>query len=149
MPKYIIFFIFLVSCNLASLDTKKSGIHKNSQSIEESKEKGVFQFRLKVKKPIFLVGTNLTDTVREIWVEKMWMYADNGDILKDSTDQLLILLGNSSESFNDKLRLIRKSGYLGWNRVFFSSYNNSIDTIYVTSIANASENILDTIFINK
>lgn len=147
--KYLICFVLLTACNLASLDTKKSGISKNSQSIDESKKNGVYQFRLKVNKPFISIGKNLRDTIKEIWVENMWMYADNGSVLKDSTDQLLILFGSSSRKYNADILLRRKNDYLGWNSVFFGTYRNPRDTIYVISTATGYERTLDTILVSK
>ena len=149
MRRLIIFIIFLSSCNLASLDTKKSGIHKNSQSIEESKENGVFRFLLNVNKSTVTIEKNRTDTIRQIWVENMWMYADNGKIVKDSDEQLLILFGNVSRDYNDKPFLKLGHNYFGWNGVFFNTYNNLRDTIYVISTATGTERTLDTILVNK
>jgi hypothetical protein len=150
MQRFTLFIIFLSSCNLASLDTKKSGMHKNSQSIEESKNNGVFRFLLNVNKPILFIGNKLSDTIREIWVEDMWMYIENGGILKDSTtEQLLILFGNSSMIYNDKLLLRHRKDYFGWNGVFYDSYSNPRDTIYIISTVTGSEKIVDTILVSK
>jgi hypothetical protein len=147
--KYIILVVFLTSCNLASLDTKKSGINKKSESIDESKKNGVYQFRVNVNKPIVSIAKNLKDTIKEIWVESMWMYSDNGSILKDTTNQLLILFGSSSRKYNADILLRRKNDYLGWNGVFFGTYSNPQDTIYVISAATGNEKPLDTIFVGK
>ncbi len=149
MWRFIIFIIFLSSCNLASLDTKKSGMHKNSQSVEESKKNGVFRFLLNVNKSTVLIGKNKTDTIREIWAENMWMYTDKGSILKDSAEQLLILFSIASRKYNDEILLKRRNDYFGWNGVFFNSYSNLRDTIYVISTAAGTERITDTILVNK
>ena len=118
-------------------------------SIEESKKNGVFQFRLKVNKPIVSIANNLKDTIQEIWVENMWMYSDVGNILKDSTEQMLVSLEISSRKYNAEILLRRKIDYLGWNGVFFGTYRNQPDTIYVTSMATGIEKILDTILVSK
>ena len=149
MRRFIIFIIFLSSCNWASLDTKKSGMHKNSQSVDESKKNGVFRCLINVNKSIVSIGNNKTDTIREIWVENMWMYTDKGSILKDSAEQLLILFGNASRKYNDKILLKRRNDYFGWNGVFFNSYSNLRDTIYLVSIATGSDRIMDSILVNK
>jgi hypothetical protein len=120
---------------LASLDTKKSGMHKNSQSVDESKRNGVFRRLINVNKSVVSSGNNKTDTIREIWVEYMWMYTDKGNILKDSAEQLLILFGNASREYDDKILLKRRNDYFGRNGVFCDSYNNLNDTIYVVSRA--------------
>jgi hypothetical protein len=124
-------------------------VNKNSQSIEESKKNGVFCFLLNVNKSAVLIEKNKTDTIREIWVENMWMYTDNGSILKDSAEQLLISFSNASRKYNDKLFLKVKNNYFGWNGVFFNSYSNLRDTIYVISTVAGTEMTTDTILVNK
>jgi len=138
MRKLIIIVFLLTSCNWADLDTKKSGIHKNSQSIAESKENGVFRRIVNINKSIISIGNNRTDTVKEIWMENIWMYSDKGGILKDSAEQLLILFGNSSKVYNDKLFLETGSHYFEWNGVFSISNSNLGDTIFV--VPNTSGN---------
>jgi hypothetical protein len=149
MRRVIIFIIFLTSCNLPA-DTKKSGMYKNSQSIEESKENGVFRFQVNVNKPVVHIDNSKTDTIKEIWVENMWMYTDQRSIQKDSTEQILILFGNSSKDHNDKLLIKRGKDYFGWNGVFFDSYAPDLmDTLYIISTATGSPRIMDTILVNK
>jgi hypothetical protein len=75
--------------------------------------------------------------------------ADKGTILKDSDEQLLILFGNSSKKFDDKVLIKRRNDYFDWNGVFFNSYSNLRDTIYVISTTTGAERILDTILVNK
>lgn len=138
--------ILLISCNL---DTKKSGLHKNSLSIAESKEKGVFAFQLKVDNPIINIGNSRTDTIKEIWVESAWMYSEDGSVKKEVGQQELILLGSLSNNYNDSIFLKHSSNYLGWNRVFFSSLQLPNDTIFVVKEKGNSKQILDTIIVSK
>jgi hypothetical protein len=127
----LILLLFLSSCNWANLDTKKSGMHKNSSSIAESKTNGVFRWVVHANKPVLSIGNNTTDTIKEAWVENMWMYDAAGNIVKDSTYQLELLFGNSSISYNDKFLLRCGNKYFGWNAVFSIDVNYTNGTIYV------------------
>jgi hypothetical protein len=80
---------------------------KNSQSMDESIENGVFKFPLTVNKRIVRTGNNKTDSIEQIWVENMWMYNNHGDIIKDSNFQELILLRSLSK--NDDMRIQLKN----------------------------------------
>jgi len=123
-------------------------MHKNSQSIAESKENGVFRRTVNINKSIIAIGNNRTDTIKEIWLENMWMYSDQGSVLKDSAEQLLILFGDSSKVYNDKLLLKARSDYFGWNGVFFISKRNLGDTIFVVPNTSGNPNTnLDTILL--
>gem|GEM_PF-6105650 len=58
--RYLLFSLLFVSaCNL---DTKKTGMHKCSQSIEESKSNGIFRYVLTADNPVINIGGNKTDT---------------------------------------------------------------------------------------
>ena len=107
---------------------------KNSQSIEESRQNGVFLQALVVDNPIINIGENKTDTIKQIWVEDAWTYEkENGTtvIKKDSFQQVLILLGSLSDSSSDHIFLKDRNGYFGWDRVLFNSYVSDKDTIFV------------------
>jgi hypothetical protein len=149
MKSILILAIALFSCNLSAFDTKKSGIHKNSQSIEESKEKKVFRFQLTPNKYIMNVGNGKTDTIKQIWVEYSWMYENNGNIKTDSTSQVLILFGNSSRISDDRLLLEYKEGYLGWNGVFFGSYSDDQNRFIATFKRDSIRVNIDTIYYTK
>jgi hypothetical protein len=148
--KYLFFPLLLLSaCNL---DTKKTGMHKCSQSIEESKSNGVFRYRLKVDNPIINIGDNKTDTIKQIWVEDMWQYErKNGSpiIKKDSLQQVLILLSQLSDSPSDTVYLKHRGGYFGWNRVLFSSYQGDRDSVFIVKKLNNQETIIDTLVLTK
>ena len=141
--------LFLTACDL---DTKKTGMHKCSQSIEESKSNGVFLYELTVNNPIIDIGNNKTDTIKQIWVEDMWQYErENGStiIKKDSTQQVLILFGQLSDRPSDSIYLKHNGGYFGWNRVLFSSYQGDSDIVFVVKKANSQETIIDTLVLTK
>ncbi|MDE3237136.1 MAG: hypothetical protein KGO81_14385 [Bacteroidota bacterium] len=152
--KLIFFFIIpFTACNLSAVDTKKTGLYKCSQSIEESKSNGVFRNSVQVDKSIIHIGDNKTDTIKQIWVEDMWQYVDeNGDIKiqKDSTQQLLIKLSKLSKKYHDNILLKHHNDkYFGWNGVLFETYSKGTDTIYVESNQNNKENIWDTLIVKQ
>jgi hypothetical protein len=134
MKLLFIFSIYLTACTLTGLDTKKTGLHKSSQSIEESKRNKVFHHRLQVDNPIINIGDNKTDTIKQIWVEDMWQYVDDGTIKikKDSTQQTLIRLAVLSRKNNGKIFLQHgNDSYFGWNGVLFDTYKEDTDTIFI------------------
>jgi hypothetical protein len=149
MRLILLLLLFLSSCNWDNLDTKKSWMHKNSSSIEESKANGVFRGVVHVNKSILSIGNNKTDTIKEAWVEDMWMYDDDGNIVKDSAQQLQLLLGNSSKAYNDKFLLRCGNKYFGWNDVLSTDVNYINGAIYVISAAPNSNIIYDSFLVAK
>jgi hypothetical protein len=149
MRAFFILIIFLASCGID--DTKKPGMHKNSQSIEESKGNGVFNFELHIDNPIVNTGNNNTDTIQEAWVENMWMYNDKGNIVKDSTLQIVMLLKNPSKYPYPEMDIwFKQNGrYLEWNGVCVGTYQSSDSIIYLTKKENGQEIVLDTIAYSK
>jgi hypothetical protein len=122
---------------------------KNSQSMDESIENGVFKFPLTVNKRIVRTGNNKTDSIEQIWVENMWMYNNHGDIIKDSNFQELILLRSLSKNDDMRIQLKNSQGYFGWNGVLDQWYLRSQDTVYICLKDGEKEQILDTIYVNK
>lgn len=146
----ILVFLFLSACDL---DTKKTGMHKNSQSIEESKSNGVFIQTLKVNKSSINMGDNKKDTIKQIWIENGWTYESknffSSIIQKDSFQQVLILFGGLSNSWNDTILLEYNDGYFGWNRVFFSTYKSNKDTVFIIKKIDNKETNLDTLIMTR
>ena len=127
-------------------------MHKCSQSIEESKNNGVFDYELTVDNPIINIGDNKTDTIKQIWVENLWQYEKvNGStvIKKDSTQQVLILFGELSKKSSDTIYLKHNNSYFGWNHVLFSSYQDDRDTLFVVKKINNQEFVIDTLVLTK
>ena len=127
-------------------------MHKCSQSIEESKNNGVFDYELTVDNPIINIGDNKTDTIKQIWVENLWQYEKvNGStvIKKDSTQQVLILFGELSKKSSDTIYLKHNNSYFGWNHVLFSSYQDDRDTLFVAKKINNQEFVIDTLVLTK
>jgi hypothetical protein len=141
MKLLLALLLLLSSCNWDSLDTKKSWMHKISPNMAESKANGVFRGVVHVNKSILSIGNNITDTIKEAWIEDMWMYNDDGGIVKDSAQQLQLLLGNSSNAYNDKLLLRCRDKYFGWNGVFSTDLHCINGTVYVVSVVSAAPNI--------
>ncbi len=149
MRYFLLSLLFLTTCDL---DTKKTGMHKCSQSVEESKRNGVFRHVLSVDNPIINIGDNKTDTVKQIWVEDMWQYErENGKtiIKKDSIQQILILFGQLSDKPSNTIYLKHSGSYFGWNRVLFSSFQSDRDIVFVVKKVNNKEKIIDTLVLTK
>ena len=150
MKLTILLLLLLSAC---SLDTKKTGMHNNSQSIEESKKNGVFIQALKVNHLVINIGDNKTDTIKQIWLENWWTYESKNIfstvIQKDSFQQVLILFGGLSNKWHDSILLKYNSGYFGWNHVLFDTYQNDKDSAFVIKKVNDNETILDTVIMRK
>lgn len=149
MRAFFILIIFLASCGID--DTKKSGMHKNSQSIEESKKNRVFNFELHIDNPIINLGNRKTDIIQEAWVENTWMYKGNGNIVKDSTLQILMLLKNPHKYPYPEIDIwFKQNGrYLEWNGVCAGMYQANDSIIYLTKKENDQEIVLDTVVYRK
>jgi hypothetical protein len=120
---------------------------KNSQSIDESIEHKVFQYKLYPDNSIIKIGPVSTDTIKEAWKEYGWMYSSSGEIVKDSSTQTLILLSNTSKSPLSHILLKHGGSYFGWNRVLFGNYGDD-QPIFVVSDTDKEKNI-DTIYLRK
>jgi hypothetical protein len=146
MRAYLILIIFLSSCIID--DTKKPGMSKRSQSIKESKKNGVFEFEIQISDSVINIDNGNTDTIIEAWVEKEWEYNNRGNIIKDSTMQILMLLKKLSKNSQVDIWFKNESRYWGWNGVVFSPYNGDSSKVFVIKNQNgidSIETILDTI----
>jgi hypothetical protein len=123
-----------------------------SQSIADSKANGVFQYSLKVDKPIVRTGNHQIDTIQEAWVEKVWQYFNkNGKIVvqPDSANQLAILF-NKLPRVRDTTNIWIKHNFkkLGWNGVAVGI--DSIGKFYIIESDTANqEHVLDTFTLTK
>ena len=125
------------------MDAQNFSIHcriKNERRLPRSRAR---------KQSILSIGNNTTDTIKEAWIEDMWMYDDDGHIVKDSTQQLQLLLGNSSKVYNDKFLLRCGNNYLRWNGVLSTDVNYVNGTIYVISAAPSTHIIYDSFLVAK
>lgn len=84
--------VLVSSCGFDCV-TKKTGIHKSSMTIEESRENGVFLFQVFPSKKQISLDSNQYYTINEAWVEHSWRYecVDNKAVVRrDSNLQLVI-----------------------------------------------------------
>lgn len=82
----------LTSCGLECVE-KKTGLHKASSTIGDSKEKGVFQFELQPTRLTFSLDSGRTFEIKNAWVEYSWTYqcVDNKAVVtKDNFMQVVI-----------------------------------------------------------
>ena len=144
----LVALVFLGSCIID--DTRKPGMSKCSQSIQESKTHGVFAFEVHADNPVINIGDGKTDTIIESWVEHHWMYTNNGSITMDSSLQILFLLQHLSKTDAFESDIWFKDGgrYWGWNGVLFSNYDNHRDFLVVKK-TNGIDLILDTVFYRR
>ncbi|HEX5653825.1 MAG TPA: hypothetical protein VFX58_12165 [Chitinophagaceae bacterium] len=142
----IVFTLVLLACNLSDLDTKKTGLHKVSSNIKESKENEVFQYQLFPGKYAVSIGNGQFDTILESWVENQWMYANSSGktvVQKDSALQTAIRFKNSPSVSIRDIIIKGMNSYLGWTAV--ANGNNSLEnqTLYLVKKAfNQSEEIV-------
>lgn len=80
--------LFLISMTISGcrLDCteKKTGMHKSSQSIEASREHGVFKFEMFTHKKEFKLSNKRSFKINTAWVENAWLYdcINNTAVLK-------------------------------------------------------------------
>jgi hypothetical protein len=135
---------FLLSCNLSDIDTKKTGLHKVSSTINQSKENGVFLHALQVDKASIRIGGNQLDTIQEAWMETSWRYETQDGktiVQKDAFNQLAIRFQKlPTETYNIWIKRGAKS--LAWTAV--ASGSTTQGKFYVVEKLDAGrENILD------
>ena len=155
MKLFLLFLLFFCSCNL---DTK-TGIHQYSNSIERSRENGVFVQALEMNKYIINIGNNRKDTVKQIWIEDAWKYEREYFsivVKKDSFQNILMRLSYLSSNeyldkydYNNLILLEYNNQYFGWNGVLYSEYFDRRDTIFVINKVGNKETTLDTLVITK
>ena len=119
MRLIFLFIPYLLSCNLSDLDTKKTGLHKVSSTIRQSKENGVFLHALKPNKTIIRLGDQQVDTIQEAWVETSWRYEKQHGktvVQKDSHDQLAIRF-HKLPGINNSIWIKHGDKTLAWTEV--------------------------------
>jgi len=88
----IIIAITLTSCGLECIE-KKSGIHKSSLTLSDSKANHVFQFEMIGNKSLITLDNGVIFKIKNTWVERNWHYecVNNIAVLKkDSSFQFVI-----------------------------------------------------------
>jgi len=153
MCRYIILLGLLISasissCGLDCLD-KKTGMHKSSQTIDESKENKVFKFEMFTKKKEFELSPTKRFRINTAWVEDGWLYdcINNRAVLKKDEFKQLVIDGKYSYQ-SDSLNYVlmednnRRGVFLGSMLAF--QYDGR-DTFLLTLQENSSGKIIDTL----
>lgn len=98
-----IFIIFLLtSCGIDCID-KKTGLHKSSQTLKESRNNGVFVFEMHPETPSLTLDRGLVFKVNNAWIVNSWSYEciDNEAIVqKDSLFQFVIDASYEGDAIN-------------------------------------------------
>lgn len=118
-------FILLTSCGLECIE-KKTGLHQASSTIDDSKEKGVFQFELQPNKLTFPLDSGRTFEIKNAWVEYSWTYqcVDNKAVVtKDKFMQVVIESKTRPKTITHVDYAIMEKG----KGVFLSSTNLDFD----------------------
>lgn len=95
----------LSGCGFNCIDAK-TGIHRSSQTLKQSKENGVFQFQMQTNRKLLKIGSGRVLNIRSAWVENSWMYEciNNKAVLKkDSSYQFVIDGVYKGKGVNDSL----------------------------------------------
>jgi hypothetical protein len=143
--------IFFISCNLSSLDTKKTGLHKVSQTSDESKANGVFRYKLLPNKNEISIGGNRLDTIQEAWIENAWEYQQIGReivVQKDSFDQVAIRFAKLPDT-NIGIWLKQGDTYLEWNGVACGTELDDSLFFVVNKDSTGHDTILDSFKLNN
>lgn len=88
----ILTLFLLTGCGLDCIK-KKTGHHQASSTIDDAKEKGVFQYELQPNKLTFTLDSGRIFEVKNAWVEYSWTYQciDNKAVVtKDNFMQVVI-----------------------------------------------------------
>lgn len=88
----IIVAITLTSCGLGCIDNK-TGIHKSSQTLSDSKANHVLQFEMIGSKSLINLDNGVIFKIKNAWVERNWHYEcvnNNAVLIKDSSFQFVI-----------------------------------------------------------
>lgn len=108
----ILAIFFLTSCGLKCVD-KKTGLHQASSSIEDAKEKGVFQFELQPNKTTFPLDSGRRFEIENAWVEYSWTYqcVDNKAVVaKNDFMHIVIKPMTIPKSLTEKRYAIMEKG---------------------------------------
>lgn len=153
MGRLYIISLFLIcvtifSCGIDCVE-KKTGMHKSSQSIEESKKYNVFKFEMLTNKKEFKLGNKRNFKINTAWVENGWLYDcinNNAVLKKDDFDQFVIdgKCTNATDSLHyvliesDNQRGIFLGGQLSFKYM-------GQDTFVLTLQENNTKAIIDTL----
>ncbi len=109
----------LTSCGLECI-SEKTGLHQASSTIEDAKEKGVFQFELYPNKLTFPLDSGRIFEIKNAWIEYSWSYqcVDNKAVVtKENFMQVVIEPRTIPDSISQFDYAIMEKG----NGVYFRS----------------------------
>jgi len=94
----------LTSCGFDCID-KKTGMHRSSQRIEQSKEKEVYQFNMSTNRKSLKVDNERKLVIKNAWIENTWMYEciDNHAVLKKQTQFQMVIDAEYERPESDSL----------------------------------------------
>ena len=126
----------------------KTGMHKSSQTVNESKRNNVFQFTTSVTRDRFILDEKRTFIIKNAWVETAWFYdcVNNKAVIKKDTFSQFVIEGEYSTTIDSLSYLLMKPRgrfgcYLGGELSFNYSGDDTIKLVLKNSKSNA---ILDT-----
>lgn len=147
----------LTSCGLECI-SEKTGLHQASSTIEDAKEKGVFQFELQPNKLTFPLDSGRTFEIKKAWVEYSWTYqcVDNKAVVKkDNFMQVVIEPKTIPKSIThvDYAILDKESGvFFGSTHLDFS-YNGqdtiSLQLVKFKDVLDSNKTYFDKIWLTK
>ena len=140
----ITIFIFtlsiITSCGIDCID-KKTGLHKSSQTLKDSKKNGVFNFEMLSETGSLALDSGIIFKINSAWVENSWSYEcinNEAIVQKDSMFQFVIdasydgdVLNHDYWLMNKKLGSVLDYGYSGEDTIRLTLRNGKsiIDTL--------------------
>jgi hypothetical protein len=96
--------ITLTSCGLDCVD-KKTGIQRSSQTIEQSKEKEIYQFQMSTNRQFVKVDNERKLVIKNAWIENTWLYdcIDNRAVLKKQIQFQMVIDGEYERPESDTM----------------------------------------------
>ena len=150
-PYIISLFLICVTIFGCGLDCveKKTGMHKSSRSIEESRQHGVFKFEMFTNKKYFNLANKKSFKITTAWVENGWWYdcINNDAVLKKDNFYQFVIDGKYTY-VTDSLHYVlmesdnRRGNFLGGQLSF--NYLGQ-DTLLLTLSENNTKAIIDTL----
>lgn len=127
----VLFFLILLWLKSSEGNKKSPPAPQYSQSIDDSKKNGVFQFEVVADKPSVVLDSGLKFEIKEAWVENEW-YMQNyvfgkPTMSKENADELIMKLNIASDQQEPK-----QYYYFIGNKLldtFIRYYCHRIDTI--------------------
>ena len=142
---FIATLLTLTSCGPDCID-KKTGLHKSSQTLKDSKENKVFNFEMLSDQSRFHLDKGKVFKIKNAWIENSWTYEcidNNAVIHKENSFQLVIDAEYEGNFIDSEYWLMNK----GLGSVLDYRYLGQ-DTIRLTLTKNKS--IIDTLtFVRK